>query len=114
MPFKSKAQMRMFYAKEAKGELPEGTAKTWVEHTKNLKNLPEHVKKASDAFSKIANQLFKPEEAPPIKPEVIQTQQIQETENMKRQGMTPSQYRRSVSARSQGVLAIHRKTPKAL
>lgn len=41
MPFKSKAQQRKFFAMEARGELPEGTARTWAHHTKNLAKLPE-------------------------------------------------------------------------
>lgn len=45
MPFKSKAQMRKFYALEAKGELPEGTAHEWANETRNIKKLPERVKK---------------------------------------------------------------------
>jgi len=30
MPFKSKTQMRKFYALEAEGKLPQGTAKRWL------------------------------------------------------------------------------------
>lgn len=46
MPIKSKAQQRFLFAAEARGELPEGTAERWVEHTHtDLKKLPEHVKK---------------------------------------------------------------------
>jgi hypothetical protein len=45
MPFKSKAQQKLFYAKEARGELPKGTAEKWSEHMPNIKKLPEHVKK---------------------------------------------------------------------
>ena len=46
MPFKSKAQMKMFYAKESRGELPSGTAKEWAHKTKSIKSLPEHVVKS--------------------------------------------------------------------
>ena len=46
MPFKSKAQEKLFFAKEHRGELPKGTAERWAHHTKNIKGLPEHVKKA--------------------------------------------------------------------
>lgn len=42
MPFTSKAQQKLFFAKEARGELPKGTAIEWAHATKNLKNLPEH------------------------------------------------------------------------
>lgn len=51
MPYASKAQARLFFAKESKGELPEGTARRWAHETKSIKKLPEHVKKASDLFS---------------------------------------------------------------
>ena len=47
MPYKSKAQERLFFAKEARGELPKGTAKEWAHETKNIKKLPEHKKKAT-------------------------------------------------------------------
>lgn len=46
MPFKSRSQMRKFFAMEAEGKLPKGTARTWAHHTPNLKKLPEHVKAA--------------------------------------------------------------------
>lgn len=44
VPYKSKSQERLFFAKEARGELPKGTAKEWAHKTKNIKKLPEHVK----------------------------------------------------------------------
>lgn len=47
MPFKSKAQQRFMYAAEERGDVPEGTANRWAKKTKNIKKLPEHVKKAS-------------------------------------------------------------------
>lgn len=46
MPFKSKAQRRLFWAKANKGEIPVKTVKEWEAHTKN-KKLPEHVKESS-------------------------------------------------------------------
>lgn len=49
MPFRSKAQQRWMFSAEARGELPKGTAKKWARHTKNIKKLPERVKKAEDA-----------------------------------------------------------------
>jgi len=62
MPYHSKSQMRAFFAKEKKGELPKGTAQKWADHTPNIKSLPEHVKKASatiaEAFSKIGSKLI--------------------------------------------------------
>lgn len=44
MPFKSKAQRRLMYAKESRGEVPKGTAAEWESHTNDSK-LPEKVKK---------------------------------------------------------------------
>jgi len=58
MPFKSKSQQRWMFAAESRGELPEGTAKKWADHTPNIKKLPEHVKKASGflaGFMKMAD-----------------------------------------------------------
>jgi hypothetical protein len=42
MPFKSKAQQRLFFAKEARGELPKGTALKWAHETPNIKHLPRY------------------------------------------------------------------------
>ena len=47
MPYKSKSQVRAFFAKEERGELPKGTAKEWAHKTPDIKKLPEHVKKSS-------------------------------------------------------------------
>lgn len=42
MPFKSKAQSRLFFAKEARGELPKGTAERFAHETPGgIKGLPE-------------------------------------------------------------------------
>jgi hypothetical protein len=41
MPYKSKSQMRKFFAMEKRGELPKGTAKRWARETPNIKALPE-------------------------------------------------------------------------
>jgi hypothetical protein len=49
MPFKSKSQVRAFFAKERAGELPKGTARRWAEHTPDIKALPEHAEKQSTA-----------------------------------------------------------------
>jgi len=46
MPFKSKAQQRFMFAAEAKGELKPGTARKWAHETKDIKALPDHVKRA--------------------------------------------------------------------
>lgn len=46
MPFKSKSQMRRFFAMERRGDLPAGTARQWAHETKNIGRLPERVKTA--------------------------------------------------------------------
>jgi hypothetical protein len=48
LPFRSKAQLRAFAAKERAGELPKGTFQKWKEHTRNIKDLPEKVAAAYD------------------------------------------------------------------
>jgi hypothetical protein len=45
MPFKSKAQMRLFHAKAARGEMPKETVKEWQDATPDAKNLPEKLEK---------------------------------------------------------------------
>jgi len=57
MPFKSKSQQRLFFAKEAQGELPKGTAEKWAGETPNIKELPEKAK--SPRFKKLKNYLRK-------------------------------------------------------
>ena len=52
MPYRSKSQERLFFAKEARGELPKGTAKKWADETPSQKKLPEHVKKKEPPRSK--------------------------------------------------------------
>jgi len=42
MPYSSKSQMRLFFAKEKRGELPKGTAKEWAHETKSIKSLPQY------------------------------------------------------------------------
>jgi len=42
-PFRSKAQARLFFAKERRGELPRGTARRWMHETKNFAQLPERL-----------------------------------------------------------------------
>lgn len=46
MPFASKAQRRFFYAAEARGQMPKGTAARWQKET-GKKKLPEHKKTAA-------------------------------------------------------------------
>jgi len=45
MPFKSKSQQRMMFAKEAAGEVAKGTARRWAHETKDMKRLPEKKRK---------------------------------------------------------------------
>lgn len=61
MPFKSKAQQRFMFAAEDRGDLPEGTAKRWADHTPSFKKLPEKVHKRDKTaeFRKAAFELGK-------------------------------------------------------
>jgi hypothetical protein len=45
MPFKSKAQERLFAAKMNRGEISKKTFDEWAHATPNISKLPEHVKK---------------------------------------------------------------------
>jgi hypothetical protein len=45
VPFKSKSQERLFFAKQARGELKPGTALAWAHETRSIKALPERVGK---------------------------------------------------------------------
>jgi hypothetical protein len=47
MPFKSKAQLRLLFAKERSGEIKKGTAEKWAHETKNIKNLPNRKAKGA-------------------------------------------------------------------
>lgn len=53
MAYASKAQQGLFFAKEARGELPKGTAKRWAEETPNIKKLPYRV--VSKAVDRVKN-----------------------------------------------------------
>jgi hypothetical protein len=55
MPFKSKAQHRLFRAKEERGEMPKGTASRWAHHTSSMSKLPEHVKHKKESGDIIAD-----------------------------------------------------------
>ena len=58
MPFTSRAQQRFMFAAEARGELPEGTARRWAHETKDIKKLPERVRKQREAGAKDALKKF--------------------------------------------------------
>ncbi len=45
MPWKSKAQMRLFYAKNKRGEIGDEDLEQWKSETPNIKALPERLKK---------------------------------------------------------------------
>lgn len=45
MPFRSKAQMRLFYAKQKRGEISKKKLEQWKEETPSIAKLPERVKK---------------------------------------------------------------------
>ena len=45
MPFKSKAQQRKFGARLSRGEISKKKFDEWAHATKNIKKLPEKVKK---------------------------------------------------------------------
>lgn len=52
MPYKSKAQMRKFFAMEEKGEMKAGTARKWAHETKEMKNLPEKISARRKMYKK--------------------------------------------------------------
>lgn len=58
MPYKSDSQRRLFFAKEARGEMPEGTAERWQAET-GKKKLPEHVGKKKSTARKGPGALLK-------------------------------------------------------
>ncbi|MEM3609334.1 MAG: hypothetical protein QW076_00285 [Candidatus Anstonellales archaeon] len=43
MPFKSKAQIRKFFALEKKGKISDETLQEWIASTPDIKHLPERV-----------------------------------------------------------------------
>lgn len=51
MPFKSKAQQKFMFAAESRGDVTKGTAEEWAHKTKNIKQLPEHVRKSANPES---------------------------------------------------------------
>jgi hypothetical protein len=64
------------------------------------------------SFAKIASRLFDPMSAPPIKPEVATAQQIAAEKDYVRKGMSPVQYRNSLTSRKKNVISANRNTPK--
>ena len=117
MPFKSKSQMRAFFAKEKRGEMPKGTAKRWLKETPDIGSLPERIKEAMimlyDPFTKIAKRLFDPQSNPPISAEVAQRDMIANVKDEKMQGMSPVEYRNEITSRTKGIIKRNRQTAKA-
>jgi len=64
IPYRSKRQVKKFFAMEARGELPKGTAEKWSEETPSIKNLPEKAggkmprKKGAKALAQTAAQAY--------------------------------------------------------
>lgn len=57
MPFKSKAQLRKFYAMEAAGEIPKGTTEKWKKHTESMSALPEKKEESKEASEMVISEL---------------------------------------------------------
>ena len=55
MPFKSKAQQRVMFSAEKRGEVTSGTAERWASETKNIKSLPDKVKAKRGIIKKVLN-----------------------------------------------------------
>jgi len=43
VPYQSKSQVRMMFAKAAAGEVKKGTAERWAHETPDMKHLPDKV-----------------------------------------------------------------------
>jgi len=109
------AQMKLFFAKEKRGELPKGTAKAWAHKTPNIKSLPEHIKQSSleENFIKIAKKLFSPVESPPLSARVVQQDMIETAKKEKMKNMTPVEYRNEITARHTGVARRNRQAAQS-
>jgi len=59
MPFKSKAQVRQCYALKERGDAGTWDCDEWAKETKNIKKLPEKVKKKKGKGKMEANERFK-------------------------------------------------------
>ena len=62
------------------------------------------------SFSKIAKELFDPRKAPPISNEQKSIDAARDVRNMKMKGMSPVEYRRSLTEKNKGVLSRNAKT----
>jgi len=109
MPLKSKAQMRFLYAKHPK------IAKEFAAETKNIKDLPERVKKEMlESFTKIARDLFNPTKSPPVPARVVQQEMIQSSKEEKMNGMSPVEYRNELTSRRTGIVQKNKQSNKAV
>jgi len=105
MPFKSESQVRKCYALKNKGQAGSWNCDKWEKHTKSIKALPERVKEAMiESFTKIAKQLFDPKVIPTIPVREIQKQEISKQKENKRKGMSPAEYRKSLTMSRTGVV----------
>ena len=66
MPFRSKRQVKKFFAMEARHELPKGTAERWAHHTKEIKSLPETAHKKESAAYRMGEQVALSKKAGPM------------------------------------------------
>jgi len=114
MPFRSKSQMAACFAKDD----PDWNCKEWAKKTKNIKRLPEAVKKSSEKtaalFSKIAEDLFDQEKAPMVPAPVLQAKAIREERQSKTKGMTPSEYRRQLTKSRTGIIAKNKQSARLI
>ena len=111
MPFLSKSQIRACYAAND----PNWNCKEWTNKTRNIKKLPERVKKAMDiSFTKIAKELFNPTKSPPVPARIVQQKMIRESKEDKMKGMTPVEYRNELTSRRTGVVQKNRQSNKAV
>ena len=111
MPFRSMNQLRACYSKND----PDWDCKQWAKETKNIKKLPERVKKAMDeSFAKIAKELFDPVKSPPVPGQVILQKTIQQAKEEKTKGMSPVQYRNEITARRTGIIQKNKQSNKAV
>lgn len=107
MPYKSKAQMRMMFAKEKAGEVPQGTAQRWADETPDIKNLPEHKKQAEwvGAFIKMAIHLMDKREARMVPSAITLRDTTNATKQQKQQGMDGIQYRNYLANKKRNIVS---------
>jgi len=68
VPFKSKAQERLFWAKVGRGEISKEKAEEWEAETPNRAKLPERVKKPAPRGGKAVKPKPRPASKPRAKP----------------------------------------------